>query len=266
MEKRLLNEIYIIKRALNVENEISPNEDNYKLTKTLESTAHDYDYWNAIETVDIKSTSYPQTVMYRSLQTPDNKTIHKSDAFYESTTKIETSTVKPFIPPVNTNSTKRLQVSYNRDLEAAKYNVTIQSTEFGRTFLYFWKIYDIDEVRSYTDNHLESPTFYLSGICNVHLYCTNSLSFIILGHPMQIKFYPRHQATNYAAFELFSNDNFVLKHRFTILNQNNEQGDVTSQILGVNAPRFRISNERLFGGNFTTDGSLTIKVAITLLT
>ncbi|KAK4883533.1 hypothetical protein RN001_006852 [Aquatica leii] len=134
---------------------------------------------------------------------------------------------------------------YQREIEAVKNNRTVVTTELGKSFLYFWKIYDIGDVLK----NLEEITSDL---------------FYVQGNPFEVIFYPRHLGTHYIALELKNANNYYIpKHRFTILNQNYERGDLSSQVLGLSASLFRVASEKL-SDDFIVDDSLIIKIVVVL--
>ncbi|KAK5650348.1 hypothetical protein RI129_001377 [Pyrocoelia pectoralis] len=138
---------------------------------------------------------------------------------------------------------KQSKNGYQRDLEAAKNNQTIHYTELGRSFLYFWKVYDIENILTFSESSVQSGIFYVQG------------------NRLQITLHPHHLGTHYLALEL-SSTNWLPKHRFIILNRNNEKGDLSSQILGMSIPLFRIHTEKISTLDFIVDGSLIIKLVI----
>ncbi|KAB0802887.1 hypothetical protein PPYR_05073 [Photinus pyralis] len=148
--------------------------------------------------------------------------------------------------PVSTNKPKlaeKSHVGYSRDLEAVQNNQTIHMTELGKSFLHFWKVYDIVNILNYSESSIDSAMFYVQG------------------NPLIITIHPRHLGTQYLALEL-SSSSWVPAHRFVILNQNNPKGDLSSQILGTKIPLFRIHADRISTSDFITDGSLIIKAII----
>lgn len=53
------------------------------------------------------------------------------------------------------------EYSNTRDFEATKYNSTIQNTELGKSFIYYWKIYEIEQIFQGTEIYIEHPIFLL---------------------------------------------------------------------------------------------------------
>lgn len=54
-----------------------------------------------------------------------------------------------------------LQSQHSRELESIKYNSTIQTTELGRSYLYYWKINDVEKVFKRSDSYVECPVYPL---------------------------------------------------------------------------------------------------------
>ncbi|KAF5288033.1 hypothetical protein FQA39_LY15529 [Lamprigera yunnana] len=137
-------------------------------------------------------------------------------------------------------------VSYRRDVESLKNNMTIRITEIGESLLYFWKIYDIEDILNNTDARVNSGVFYVQGT------------------PVHIALHLRHLGTRYLTLELMSSLGFLPKHRFILLNQSDDKRDISSQVLGTTSPLFRIAPEKI-SKHFTSNGNLIIKAIISLL-
>ncbi|KAF5270359.1 hypothetical protein FQR65_LT05547 [Abscondita terminalis] len=142
-------------------------------------------------------------------------------------------------------TTETTKTFFRRDLEILKNNRTVRTTELGRSFLYFWQIYDFNETMLHPASNILSGVFYIQH------------------NPLQVTFHPRHLDSHYVALELKSGINQIPKHRFVLLNQNYEKGDLSSQILSVSVPLFRVSSEKLFE-DFLTNDNLIVKVIISI--
>lgn len=120
----------LIKQALGIKSQIK-----------LKSFGNQNSYYNDIVDNEIKSQIVSST---------------KTTNF----TKSQTTSSKTNLKNTNNNQTS---VSYKRDLEAAKNNGTIQTTELGKSFLYYWRVYDIQEAVKNHYSSVESSIFSVQG-------------------------------------------------------------------------------------------------------
>lgn len=101
------------------------------------------------------------------LQNPNNSYVTKQFPIVKSLLeKDHPPPVQNYAAQENRNNhlqienTNRIPKSPNaRESEMIKYNSTIQTTELGASFLYYWKIFDIEDIFKSTENYIECPIY-----------------------------------------------------------------------------------------------------------
>ncbi|KAK9871138.1 hypothetical protein WA026_011420 [Henosepilachna vigintioctopunctata] len=111
-------------------------------------------------------------------------------------------------------------------------NNTIQNTQNGSVFYYFWKIENFNKLMTRFEIYIKSPTM------------------MVHGHELIMQFHPNQPKQDYMTIKLKTSYSFQKKHKFVILHRRGLQKDIESPLLGaINNPNVFIIPMKLIHSN-----------------
>ncbi|CAG9860933.1 unnamed protein product [Phyllotreta striolata] len=197
-----------------------------------------------VETATNEKQESPETLHY--ISTPPVISYRSSSSEFGNNGYFNDELHQPTVEQENHKLTG--ETTSSREEEIIKYNNTVIETGAGKTYIYYWKIRNVDEL-------LRKKNMYVS-----------SQEFSVLGHNLHLQLYPNHlDSESFAVRLAVSTKGFVKKHRIYLLS-NSERADVDSGLLlgFKGADMFVIDEEtaRLYG--YIKGNCMTVKIEIML--
>lgn len=219
--------------------------------KSLEYLHYDINEDKQVPSLSLSETQQKrETVENNELRTAKQSSSSRNENanIYNNETKIDSTTC-----------------TSERETEILKFNNSLQTTKYEKIYYYYWKLDKTNNTWFEEQGYLQSMDFYMNSKETVIIFMNTHLIKCILGFQFYLHLIPHYLNTKYVGVRLYSSTKRFIKHRFTLLNQCDSKGDLSSQMLVTNyrfASLYKICSDKLQNASFIHKNSLIIMVSI----